>query len=268
VRAPWGASAAAGIEPTRFEPLWGPASVESSAEGGQPLLSASSAEATKVEFDLTSESGEERHSNRVQFGPFIAVYAGLGVALTVLGTAWYFGFQGGSPVSVSIGCIVVGFAILVAGSIAMWRLGSTVVIRHQVGPTGIAFQRRNGKSLSVGWSDPTLKVNLFSLEGDASKVLPRGDARLIRPNWVDVFSAKHHFVRLETTIPVEASAALVEQARGHGVRLSRTRAAFFWQSAPKSPGWLDWQEDGHVTDGHPLNGELVKLRGPEARPDP
>jgi hypothetical protein len=234
---------------------------ETSPVGEEPPLPARS-----VEFDLTIESADEKHSDRSSFGPFIAIYASFGGFLA-LGGAWglVWGNVGVAGVEAAL-LLVVGVGIVGLGIYGILWLGSTAADRLRIDESGITFGRRNGKSLALLWTDPQSKVDLCRMTGDREKVLPHSDARYLRPTWVDVWTTSRH-VKLQTTVPPGALSAIVERARGRALRLSTNPVAFYSQSAPKSPGWLEWNEEGRVQPGQVLNGEVTKLRGSGRGPD-
>lgn len=175
---------------------------------------------------------------------------------------------GGVSGTFAVILLVIGAVVLVLGVVAIQKLGSSAAVRLRIGDDGLSFVRKNGKVLSVRWDDPGLKLNLSRLEGDPNKVLIKGDARGLRPFWVDVWTTKRHWIALETTLPQESLGAIRERARARGVRIKESRVAFYWHSAPKSPGWLDYDLEGSVGKGRSLNGEITKLRGPQQSFDP
>ena len=242
------------MNPLAQDPLTSPAS--------PPLPEAA------AEFDLELESEEEMKGERSSVGPFVVVYAGAGGFFALLGSLGLLGVLGEWGGVPGIVALAVGLLVVAAAIIGMRAIGSGMAVRLRLDDTGVAFTRRNGKIVSAKWDDPGLRINLDHLQGDPAKVLPRTDARFKRPFWVDVWTAKSRFMALETTIPEEAFSALLDRANRNGVRVSQTRVAFYWHDAPKSPGWLDFDNEGSLGADRTLNGEVNRLRGRAAPHDP
>ena len=240
-------------------PTSGAGSYSSSAERPLPAAAA--------EFDLSLEAIEERHDQRVNQGPFVAIYAGAGAVFAIWGALGLLGFNVGFNGAGALAMVLIGGTIAVLGAYAIRWFGSNSAVQLRVDDSGLTFRRKNGKVVQLRWADPRLKFNLSHLAGDPNRVFGKSDARYARPYWVDVWTSASRYYKLETTLPREASEAIQERAREQGVGVSILRVAFYWHSAPKSPGWLDWDPEGKVGEGRTLNGVITKFRGPQAAPD-
>jgi hypothetical protein len=221
-----------------------------------------------IEFDLQLESEEEKKSERSSFGPFVAAYAGMGGVFAVIGGLALLGVNDGFAGVAGIAALSIGLVVLITGALAIKKMGGGMAVRLRLDDTEMVFTRRNGTTLSVRWDDPGLRINLDHLAGDPDKALPRRDARYRRPYWIDVWTPKSRFYALETTLPEEAFVAVLERSRRKRVQVSQSRVAFYWHTAPKSPGWLDFDAEGKVGPGRELNGEVNRLRGPSAPREP
>ena len=239
-----------------------PASGHSGAMGGRPLSE------DPAEFDLGLESEEETKGERSSVGPFVVIYAGAGGVFAVFGGLGLLGrFNAFSGIP-GVVALTVGIVVVVAGIVGLRSLGSGMVVRLRIDDTGLTFTRKNGKVLQTRWDDPQLRVNLDHFAGDPKEVLPTTDARYKRPYWVDVWTPRSRLIALETTLPEEAFVAILDRAERGGARASQSRVAFYWHSAPKSPGWLAFDNEGSVGKGRSLNGEVTRLRGRSAPVDP
>lgn len=217
-----------------------------------------------LDFDLTTEAVEEQTGERRSAGPFVAVYAGMGGVLVILGALGLLGLDPGVTGLAAEGMLIGGAAIAATATFAVFYMGSGMPVRLHVDDVGVTLTRRNGKAAGVRWDDRDLRIDLLHFSGDKEKVLPRSDARYRRPFWVDVWTTKSRYSALETTLPEEGFDAILERARARGVKVFATRVSFYWHSAPKSPGWLAYDEEAGLAAGRVLNGEVNKLRGPDA----
>lgn len=212
-------------------------------------------------IDLRQEQARETADFRSRQQPFFLIYSGLGFAFIALGALFALGFFGGNLVG-GVATAVVGaaFAVLMI-FLSRWLVGREPV-RLDLTETSLEFVRAKGSSLRLDWSDLNLKFNLARFDGDPKGVLPEKDARRGRPEWVDVWQPPSRFVKLETTLPEGATATILSEAQRRGLTVTPIRVAFWWHSAPKSPGWLDYDVEGALKGKHLLNGRIVRVRGP------
>lgn len=200
--------------------------------------------------------------------PFLAVYAGMCAIFAGWGALGIAGVDFAGLVGLGAIAQFALASVAFAGLIYfILQLGSGSVTRLRVNSSGLEFIKLNGKSLFVRWSDPALKVNLHHLEASPDGILPKRDARRAHPRWVDAWRPNHRFMALETTLPDAAVAPIVDAARAGGPTVDQVRVAYYWHSAPKSPGFLSWDVEGQVTAPHELNGVMTRIRGPSASPD-
>jgi hypothetical protein len=212
-------------------------------------------------FDLSAEADEEKKGERASAGPFVAIYAGMGVVFAILGGLGLLGVDDGFVGLAGAVTFLIGLVIAGLGLFAIKRMGTGMASVLVVSDDGVAFTRRNGKSVELRWDDPHFKLDLAYFSGDATKVLPKGDARAIRPYWVDVWTRQGRSISLETTLPDDAVKSILERAASKQVRTSHTLVAYYWQSAPKSPGWLAFDDENKLQQGHVPNGERWLIRG-------
>jgi hypothetical protein len=225
------------------------------ASGSVPLASET------TEFDLSQEADRERVSKRKTYGPYIIIYAFAGVFAACEG-AYYLLFvdHSASDRLVDWAWIGAGVAIIAVGSYAVHSLGKNEVSKLVIDVTGLKFTRKNGKMQTWNWNSPTLHVDLCKFETSPEKVIPKDDARLVRPYWVNVYEPPSKTFRVQTTVPPYAIGAIAAKARNSGVIVRNVRVAFYWRSAPKTPGSLDMEMEGRLTHGRKVNGTVTQLR--------
>jgi len=213
-----------------------------------------------VDFDLAGDLKLEQKDFSSRQGPFFSIYIVLGAGLVVLGAVFSFGVDGGTP--------LLGGILIACG--AAFAIGNYYVVRYTAGnrvvglrltDQTVEFQKVGRVPIVVEWGDPSLKVDLAQFLSNAEKHLPRGDARLDHPQWVDVFRPPSRFVKLETTLPPAAFDTILREAQRRNLTVQEFRVAFYWHSAPRSPGWLAYDKEGSVGPKHELNGRVVQIRG-------
>ena len=216
------------------------------------------------EFDLSKESAEERIEYRKTSGPAIATFAALGVAFAIA-SAYFLYLERGVAIDAlaATGLLIGSLAVAGFCIYAFLRLGGRTAVRLRVDESGITFVRANGREERRQWNDPRLKVDVSSYSGRPEDVFSKTDAKFHHPFWVSAWSPNGRYVALETTIPNDALRAIVDQARASQVSAQMVRVAFFWHDVRREPGYLDMEEEGAMTAGHQLNGEITRIRGAE-----
>lgn len=214
-----------------------------------------------IKIDLAREEAREQADFKSRLRPFFLIYTGLGFAIAALGALLSLGFFGGN--------LVIGLVTIVAGvgfAILMLVLPGRILGQYPVGisltQTRLEIVRANGATVAVDWDNPSFKVDLAELTGNPQGILPRNDARWTRPQWIDVFQPPSRMIKVETTLPIGATATILREAGRRGLTVTPVRVAFWWHSAPKSPGWLDHDVEGALRPKHALNGQIFRIRGP------
>ena len=140
-------------------------------------------------------------------------------------------------------------------------IGAKEVVALRLNETTLDFVRRKSPPLTLGWTDPSLKLDLSQIVASPEAVLPKRDARATHPQWVDVFQPPSRRVTLETTLSPEAFTALIQEVQNRKLTVNPVQVAFYWHRAPRSPGWLAHDVEGQLGPQRTLNGRIIQVRG-------
>lgn len=233
-------------------------SVEAVSLSGEPLPN------YPISFNLATDLGLERTFKRRTQGGFFGFFIAIVCLLFGLGFINLFPV-GGFPVgggNASVGTtLIVGALVLGAllGSLARSVFGGGVD-GLSIDEDGFRLSRTNGKTFSARWTDDNLRFNIGELYAPTDHVLPKSDARRTHPQWIEVFAPSSQRVKLETTLPAPAVAALMHEVTRRAIPTRRIRVAYYWYSHGKG-AWLANEVEGEVSKGHELNGFQIQVRG-------